>query len=74
MITADNLDCYIENSVKNRWYNAKTSAKRKEEKEREEEDARRSEIAARDEDERRSSTESTETVQSFIFKSEESEE
>ncbi len=72
-----------ENSVKNRWYNAKTSLKRKTEKETEEAEKRRhiEEILSRqadntdenDDTDRRSSTESNETIQSLIFKSDESE-
>lgn len=54
-----------ENSVKNRWYNAKTSAKRKASKEEEE---RKAMGQISDESERR---ESNETVQSLIFKAEE---
>lgn len=66
-----------ENSVKNRWYNAKTSLKRKAEKETEEAEKRRhiEEVLSRDEndkEDRRSSTESDETIQSLIFKSEKS--
>lgn len=49
-----------ESSVKNRWYNAKTSDKRNADKRK-----------AGGDNDRRSSTESTETVQSLIFKSEE---
>ncbi len=73
-----------ENSVKNRWYNAKTSLKRKAEKEAEEAEKRRhiEEILSRqadntdenDDTDRRSSTESNETIQSLIFKSDESQE
>ena len=64
-----------ENSVKNRWYNAKTSLKRKAEREAEEAEERRQReeflLSRRaDNDDRRSSTES---VQSLIFKTEESE-
>ena len=75
-----------ENSVKNRWYNAKTSLKRKAQKEAEEAEARRhrEEILSRqadntddcntDDNDRRSSIERNETIQSLIFKSEESQE
>ncbi len=63
-------------SVKNRWYNARTSLKRKAEKEAEERNKDKEEILSRQacntDDDRRSSTGSNETIQSLIFKTEES--